>query len=195
MPPLYIAILLSVLLSLWPVIGIHERAHALVARRHTGEARVAIRVGVKVFCRMPDTWSRRLGLERTTILMGCWPSRGRCAHARITDREALRELYAAGTNATARASIVAAASGLLLLGATALLPTTARQFAVCVPGVLLTFAVFAFLDFASNRIPCSPKCTKTRDGTDGYVLCRLAHSPTYLPEQQTAAELLREHGY
>jgi hypothetical protein len=193
--PLDIAILSSVLPSPWLIIGIHERAHALVARKHTGEARVAMRIGVKVFYRAPDTWSRRLGLERTTILIGWWPSRGRCGHAHVTDREALRELYAAGTNATARASIVAAAPGLLLLGATSLLPTTVKQFAVCVPAVLLTFAVFAFLDFASNRIPCSPKCTKTRDGTDGYVLRRLSRSPMYLPEQQTAEELLREHGY
>ncbi len=192
----FFGVVFSALLSPWLIIGIHERAHAVVARKHTRlGAPTAIRIGKRVLCRLPVKYGQRFGLTRVEILVGRVPSGGRCGHAHIADHQALVELYAAGVKATGKASLVAGASCWLLVRAAYVLPTAGRHIVLCIPGAVLAFAIISLADCVFNLVPRGPKLPRRPEGSDGYVLYRLARDSTYVPEQQSAEELLREHGY
>jgi hypothetical protein len=193
---LSIGIVFSALLSPWLIIGIHERAHAVVALKHTSPgALTAIRIGKRGLCRLPVKYGQRFGLTRVEILVGRVPSGGRCGHAHIADHQALVELYAAGVKATGKAGLVAGALCWLLVRAAYVLPTAGRHIVLCIPGAVLAFAIISLADCVFNLVPVRPKWPRIPEGSDGYVLYRLARDSTYVPEQQSAEELLREHAY
>lgn len=192
----YLGMLFSVPVAPWLVIAIHERAHAVVARKHTSaKSLTAICLGKRRICRLSVSCGRCLGLDRVEILAGRVPSGGRCGHARITSHKALLKLYAAGVKATGKAGLIAGASTWLLTKAAHLLPMAVRSVVLCIAGAVAAFAVLSLADCVGNLIPFCPKRTSTRDGSDGYVLWHLVRSSSYLPNQQTAEELLQEHGY
>ena len=188
-----LAILILILLAVWPVVFLHERGHARVAERHTNGL-VVVRVGAPVLGCVPLGISRRFGFERTRLLVGPFAFTGYCAHDPIEERDHLIELYDAGTVATGRAARWSLGLGVALALLSLVLPdAVVTECRVAAAAVLSLAVLFAGNWFLNRAMRIGPGKLGLDEGTDGYVLKRLRESSTYLPtEAKTGDELASE---
>lgn len=189
----------SLLLSETFVVLLHECGHARAAEKLTApDEPVVIYAGLPVVAMLSPTWvTRRLGLQRTAVVVGPVPLFGYCAHGDLSDRSDFETLYEAGVLETKRLLDRAApwAGGAVLLCVAALLlfPDLRMVWSSLIAAVLGPLFALLFNAYG-NRAPVGPKVTGN-EGTDGYVLRRLKRDSSYVPvPKHTVDDLVARFG-